>query len=89
MNACICLLNQAGIAQRQAPFAALTLTSANGQDEDQEQESSHIEMVSNLQGDILWMQSQAQSATEIMLMQSGFEKKVKSMVKAIVDVTFS
>ena len=43
MNACIALLNQAGICQREAPFCALSLEG--------------LEVVANPKGAVLWMKT--------------------------------
>jgi hypothetical protein len=59
------LLNQAGIAQRQAPFAALSLYSPASASEE---ETDKADLVANLQGDILWMKTNS-----LMALESGFE----------------
>lgn len=75
LNACIALLNQAGIAQREAPMAAVSINV----------EGTRVEIVANSKGQVLWLRSEAGDLSH--LLQA--EQLIKREVKNIIKVTFN
>lgn len=82
LNACIYLLNQSGIAQREAPFAALSIVPAITDCE------SVVEVVANPKGHILWMKTRGAVDASV-IMEPNFEKLIKQQAKSVISMTFN